>query len=233
MLNNCRFLAVVPARGGSKSVPRKNIRELAGRPLLDWTLDQIRAVPELDLAVVSTDDAEIAAISRQGGGQVIDRPPKISGDTATTESALLHALDVLESDGMEPFDYLIVLEPTSPLRKPETIRRCMRSIVERNGQSLMTVTETRSNIGRREDGLFRPLTPNAPRRRQDRMPLYVESSTVYVARVDFLRETGSLVADDWLSEIVSEEEAMDINSELDFRTAEHQLMLALSEKSIR
>lgn len=219
MLNSKRFLAVIPARGGSKSVPRKNIRPLGGRPLLTYTVDQVKEVPEIDLCVVSTDDAEISAIAIAAGARALTRPAEISGDTAPTEWALLHALDVLEEKG-ERFDYVMVLEPTSPFRRPETIRACMERIVADKGQSLMTVIETRSNIGHLKDGVFAPLVPGAPRRRQERQPFYVESSTVYVARTDFLRDTGTLVCDHWLAVVVDDSEAVDINSELDFERAE-------------
>jgi N-acylneuraminate cytidylyltransferase len=219
MLRDNSFLAVIPARGGSKSVPRKNIRPLAGRPLLHYTLDQAAGVPEIDRTVVSTDDSEIAAVARAAGGAVVERPAALATDTAPTEWALLHALDRLEADGSR-FDFVIVLEPTSPFRTPATIRRCMARIVEAGAPSLMTVIETRDNIGRLEGGRFRPLVPGAPRRRQDREPFYVESSTVYIARVDFLRQTGSLVAVDWLAEPVPDEEAVDINTALDFAAAE-------------
>ena len=219
MLNDRRFLAVIPARGGSKSVPRKNIRPLTGRPLLHYTLDQVRGVPEIDRAVVSTDDPEIADVARAGGGEALARPADLATDSAPTEWALLDALDQLEAQG-SVFDYVIVLEPTSPFRTPATIRRCMVRIIACGAPSLMTVVETRATIGRLEDGWFRPLVPGAPRRRQDREPFYIESSTVYVARVPFLRETGSLVAEDWAAEIIPESEAVDINTPQDFELAE-------------
>jgi N-acylneuraminate cytidylyltransferase len=219
MLNGRTFLAVVPARGGSKAVPRKNIRLLGGRPLLVHTLEQIAAVAEIDCAVVSTDDREIAAIVKSNGGRAIDRPAELASDTAPTEGALLHAMDVLEAGG-QTFDFVMVLEPTSPLRTPQTIRRCMQAIAESAAPSLMTVIETRNNIGRVEKGRFRPLVPGAPRRRQDRAPFFIESSTVYICRTDYLRRTGTLVADDWLAVPVPEAEAFDINSELDFAIAE-------------
>lgn len=219
MIENRRFLAVVPARGGSKSVPQKNIRSLGGRPLLHHTVDQLQAVTEIDCAVVSTDDEKIRDVAKSVGVRVIDRPAELSGDTAPTELALIHALDKLADQG-EYFDYVMVLEPTSPFRSSATIRRCMNRIVRDNGQSLMTVIETRSNIGVLEEGYFKPLNSGAPRRRQEREPFFVESSTVYISRVDFLRETGSLVCQNWLSEIVEENEAIDINSPLDFKIAE-------------
>jgi N-acylneuraminate cytidylyltransferase len=225
MLRDHSFLAVIPARGGSKAVPRKNVRPLAGRPLLHYTLDQAAGVPEIDRTVVSTDDPEIEAAALAVGGEALERPAELATDTAPTEWALLHALDRLEAEGSR-FDFIIVLEPTSPFRTPATIRRCMARIVDTGAPSLMTVVETRDNLGRLEGGRFRPLVPGAPRRRQAREPFYVESSTVYVACVDFLRQTGSLVAEDWVAEIVSNEEAVDINTLIDFATAEALMQAA-------
>ncbi|MBI1208063.1 MAG: NTP transferase domain-containing protein [Azospirillum sp.] len=220
MLLGKRFLAVIPARGGSKRVPRKNIRPLAGKPLLVWTLEQAQAVGELDRVVVSTDDDEIAGLTRAHGGEVVIRPAALANDTARTEEALLHALDHLRQTDGAIFDYIMVLEPTSPLRRPETIRQCMTTIVERQGTSLLTVLETRASLGRLDQGCFRRLDPGAPRRSQDRVPYYLESSTVYVATVDHLVATGSLVAAEWLAVAVDDAEGHDINSEFDFKLAE-------------
>jgi CMP-N,N'-diacetyllegionaminic acid synthase len=220
MLNDKRFLAVIPARGGSQGVKRKNIRPLGGRPLLVWTIDQAKQVTAIDLVVVSTDDPEIKQVAEAAGVRVVDRPAELATATASTESALLHALDALTMAGEAAFDYVGVLEPTSPFRRPQSILACMQRIVERDGVSLMTVRETRNVYGRLQDGYFRPLIPGQPRRRQDRETIYVESSTIYFARVDWLRRTGSLVADDWLAVIVDEREGFDINTLEDFRIAE-------------
>jgi CMP-N,N'-diacetyllegionaminic acid synthase len=219
MIDKKRFLAVVPARGGSKSVSRKNIRLLGGRPLLTHTLEQIAAVHEIDMAVISTDDAEIAEVARECGCRVVARPPELAGDSAPTEWALLHALDLIEAEG-ENFDYVIVLEPTSPFRTPATIRRCMEMIVAGDGKSLMTVVETRANIGKLEDGVFRPVLAGAARRRQERAPFYIESSTVYIVSVAYLRASGTLVCDDWMAVTVDERESVDINTPHDFVVAE-------------
>jgi CMP-N-acetylneuraminic acid synthetase len=216
MYLNKRVLAVIPARGGSKGVPRKNVRDLNGRPLIAYTIDQARAVSELDHFVVSTDDPEIKAISQRLGAAVVDRPAELATDTASTEVALLHALDTLADAAVPGFDYVVVLEPTSPMRSAATIGGCIRQAIERGASSLMTVRETRENIGTLVDGCFRPLVPDAPRRRQARQPFYVESSTVYVARVDYLRRTRTLVARDWAAYVVPNEEAEDINTLADF-----------------
>jgi len=218
MIRGKRFLAVVPARGGSKGIPKKNIQPLAGRPLLFYTLDQAKAVPILDMTVVSTDCAEIKAVAQADGARVIDRPAELAGDQASTEVALLHALDVLDNSG-EAYDYVVVLEPTSPFRTAESISGCCKMIVEENGTSLLSVVKVNSVVGGIENNFFRPLIPDQPRRRQDRQSIFMESSTVYVCRVDFLRNTGTLVTQDWLAYPVSKAEAVDINTPQDFKYA--------------
>lgn len=220
MIHDQRVLAVIPARGGSKGIPRKNIRPLAGHPLLAHTIRQAQAVPELDWTVVSTDDEEIAAIAGRYGATVVRRPAELAVDSAPTEWALIHALDHLAETGKGDFDFVVVLEPTSPLRRPQTISACIQRLVSSPAMSLLTVVATKKNIGLIEGGYFRPLVPGQPRRRQDRQPLFVESSTVYVCRVDHLRKTHWLVADDWVAFEVDETEATDINDMTDFLVAE-------------
>jgi len=222
-------LAVIPARGGSKGVPGKNIRLLNGKPLLAYTVEQARQVEELTLTVVSTDDPKIEAVAEICGVKVVRRPPELATDSASTEAALLHALDWLENNEGRRFDFVMVLEPTSPLRTPETIRRALARLIETGLDSLMTVRETRENIGTCENHCFRPLVPGAPRRRQLRQPFYVESSTVYVCRVEYLRKTGTLVADPWATEVVPEREAVDINTLEDFLAAEAILRQSTEE----
>ena len=104
-----RILAIIPARGGSKGIPAKNIRPVGGKPLLAWSIEQARQTPQISGVFVSTDSAEIAAIARDYGAEVILRPPEISGDTASSESALIHALDYLEraeGGNLKPEDQL-------------------------------------------------------------------------------------------------------------------------------
>ena len=218
MIAGRTFLAVIPARGGSVSVPRKNIRPLAGRPLLAYTIEQARRVPEIDLTVVSTDDSEIAAVAEKMAVRVIERPAELSTSEAPTEWALLHALSSLESEKI--FDFVVVLEPTSPFRSAATIRTCLERIASSEAPALLTVCRTHYSLGRVENGRFRLLDPIAPRRRQDREPLYFECSSVYICRADHLRRSGSLIAEEWLAVAVPTEEVLDINDAEDFVIAE-------------
>ncbi len=224
MFKGLRILGVVPARGGSKGVLRKNIRPLAGEPLIGYTLRSARQVEEIDLIVVSTDDDEIASVSLNYGVRVIERPASLAIDTAPTEVALLQVLDVLEMEGWK-FDIILVLEPTSPFRSAETITRAIAACIEGTAPSVLAVRETRENIGFIQDGCFRPIVPDAPRRRQERQPLYVESSTIYACRIDYLRRTGTLVAEDWGALVVPEIEAADINTEDDFQRVDFLMQM--------
>lgn len=220
MIKAKRFLAVIPARGGSAGVPGKNIKLLAGKPLIAYTIDQANAVPELDSVVVSTDDATIREAAQALGAKVIDRPAEYATAEARTEGALLHALDMLELAG-ETFDYIVVLEPTSPFRSPELVRESLRRIVDTDADSLLAVRAIHEITGVIDDeGYFRAFVPGQARRRQDRPPSYSEASTIYVGRVDYLRRTESLVCENWLAIEVPAEQAVDINTLEDFEYCE-------------
>jgi CMP-N,N'-diacetyllegionaminic acid synthase len=215
-----KVLAVVPARGGSKGIPSKNIRPVAGKPLLVYTIEGARNARSIDRLVVSTDAEEIAKVAREAGAEVIMRPPAMATDAAPTELALIHALDTLKAaDGYDP-DAVMTLEPTSPLRTSELIDRCVETLSSRNADSVLTVTETRACFGRIVDGRFDYLIKNQARRRQDRAPLYRESSTVYLTRVETLRDRQSVLGERLYPVVVEPEEAIDINSPLDLAVAE-------------
>jgi CMP-N,N'-diacetyllegionaminic acid synthase len=223
MYQGARVLGIVPARGGSKGVPRKNIRSLAGEPLIGHSLRTARHVAEIDLLVVSTDDDEIASVSRSYDVRVIERPASLASDTAPTEAALLQVLDVLEGEGRS-FDIVLVLEPTSPFRSVATIARAIELCARGPAPSVLAVRQTRENIGFIRDDCFRPVVTGAPRRRQERQAMYIESSTIYACRVDYLRRTGTLVAEDWGALVVPNIEAADINTEDDFKLVEFLML---------
>lgn len=216
-----RSLGVIPARGGSKSIPLKNIQLLCGKPLLLYTIDAARQSRYLDRCVVSTDHPEIARVASEYGAEVVTRPAELATDQAPTELALLHVLRCLEKDGYRP-DLIVTLEPTSPLRTARLIDLCIRTALEQpEADCVLTVTETRKCYGRIIEGEFEYLFPNQPRRRQDRQPLYEESSTVYVTRTAALLANQSVLGKVRYAVIVDDtREAMDINEPLDFLVAE-------------
>lgn len=218
-------LAVIPARGGSKSVPLKNIKKLCGKPLLAYTVQSAKESMSINRLVVSTDHPQIAQVAREFNTEVITRPAELATDEAPTEWALLHVLDELKRlYGFEP-DIVLTLEPTSPFRTPRLIDRCVEVFKTTDADSVIGVVESRSCYGKIINGKFEFLFPGQPRRRQERMPLYKESSTIYGTKTKILRQKKSVLGDMLYPIIVSEEEAIDINTPFDFEFAEIYMKL--------
>ena len=221
MSRNNLILAVIPARGGSKSIPLKNIKLLNGKPLIEYTIETALASKALDRIAVSTDHEDIIRICQQYNEiDVIVRPPELATDEAPTEWTLLHACDELKKkDDFIP-DVVLTLEPTSPLRSTQTIIRCIDIFKTTDADSVIGVTETRACYGKIVDGRFEYLSQNQPRRRQEREPLYKESSTIYATKLDTLRRKNSVLGEKLYPLIISHNEAIDINELFDFKLIE-------------
>jgi CMP-N,N'-diacetyllegionaminic acid synthase len=142
MINSKRILAIIPARGGSKGLPGKNIRIIAGKPLIAWTVEQAKKSIYIDKLVVSTDDDKIAMVAKDYGVDVpLLRPSKYAQDDSPSFEAVLHEIGELEKRG-EAFDYLLLLEPTSPLRKYDDIDNALTTLLtSKNAESLISVGE--------------------------------------------------------------------------------------------
>ncbi len=184
-------LAVIPARGGSKGIPRKNIKLLCGKPLVAWTIEAAQAARRVDRVVISTDDDEIASVSRRYGAEVVMRPPEISGDLASSESALLHVLQALEqADGYHP-PTLAFLQCTAPLTLPQDIDGTLRLVMDEGYDSAVTMTPFHFYIWRETAaGGMEGVNHEASRRlmRQQRQPEYLEVGAVYAMRTAGLQE---------------------------------------------
>lgn len=216
------ILCVVPARGGSTRVPRKNIRELGGKPLLVHTLDAVTG-SGLDLSlVVSTDDPLIAEVASESGASVLMRPKELASSTASTEVVLLHALDELEKSGRN-FRWVMTLPPTSPFRQSATVRRFVEALSE-NVDDYDCLFSVHENYGdfwvRNKQGDISRLFPDAPRRQQDREPLFEENSAIYISSVHALREHNSVLGRSVRGLVIDPIEAIDINLPVDFIIAE-------------
>jgi CMP-N,N'-diacetyllegionaminic acid synthase len=143
MINNLRVLAVVPARGGSKGIPLKNLRNVGGRPLVARVGDVVRELPEIDRAVVSTDHAEIARVAVEAGlAAPFLRPEQIAGDRIGDFDVLIHALEATEGTDQCRYDIVVMLQPTSPLRTSAQVSATIRMLVEGNWDSVWTVSPT-------------------------------------------------------------------------------------------
>lgn len=190
-MSDPRTLAVIPARSGSRGVPRKNLRRLAGRTLIARTVEEARRAGRVQRVVVSTDGAEIAAAARAAGAEAIVRPAELSGDRAPSEAALLHALDQLrEREGYDP-ELLVFLQCTSPLTLAEDIDGTIRELLDRGADSALAVTSFHHFLWRQDpDGRAAAINhdPRVRPMRQEREPQYLETGAVYVMRTTGFRQ---------------------------------------------
>lgn len=197
-----RSVALIPARGGSKGVPRKNIRPLAGKPLIVWSIEAALRARLLDEVAVSTEDAEIAEVALRAGARVITRPRELATDEATTESVMMHALSVM------PSDVLVLLQPTSPIRDEGLIDECIQQFFDEGADSLAT-------------GLICKYIEYGKNqlRRQEISGFFYDDGNVYISRADLLQR-GDRYGVKMAKRVISREQNIDIDDELDFFLAE-------------
>lgn len=186
-------LAIIPARGGSKGIPRKNVQLLGGKPLLAHSIEQARKAGEITRVVVSTDDPEIADVARANCAEVVFRPADISGDRAPSESALLHVLRYLdESENYQP-DLVVFLQATSPIRKSGSLDQAIRTLREDNADSLFSASRLNWFAWRIENALPVPLNydhRNRPMRQAAPLDV-IETGSFYIFKPWVLTQTGS------------------------------------------
>lgn len=197
-----KILGLIPARGGSKGVPRKNIRSLGGRPLLDWTIKAALMVTELDRIVVSTEDSEIAEIAVASGGEVpFLRPDHLATDEAKSIDVVQHVLRGLASEG-NTFDAVCLLQPTTPFRSPELIRKALKKFASGRYSGLVSVKEVPSHfhpnwtfITDENDFLEPAQGPGSViSRRQDLPRAYIRDGAIYITKTETI-ESGSFFGD--------------------------------------
>lgn len=186
-----RILVVIPARGGSKGLPRKNVRPLAGKPLLAYAIEACLAAETVERVIVSTEDAEIATIAKRYGAEVVQRPWEISGDEARSEDAVLHVLRVLQnSEGYVP-DITLLVQCTSPLTLPEDIDGTVNVLLTEKADCALAVTPFHGFLWQ-PDHKLGAIGINHDRnvrlRRQELPPQFIETGAVYAMRTEgFLR----------------------------------------------
>jgi N-acylneuraminate cytidylyltransferase len=181
-MNAGEVLAIVPARGGSKGIRRKNICLLEGKPLLAHTIEHVRQSASVCRVVVSTDDPEVCEVAVRYGAEVIWRPDALSGDTASSESALAHVLEVLERDEQYVPDLVVFPQATSPLRRPGEIDGAIRVLLAEQADSLFSASPMHGFVWRVRDGKPEPLSYDyrCRPRRQDAPEDLVENGSIYV-----------------------------------------------------
>lgn len=199
MINNKRVLAIIPARGGSKGLPGKNVRELCGKPLIVWSIERAKQSRYVDVALVTTDSPEIADVSRRHGAAVpFLRPADLATDQASTYEVIRHALAYYRASEIQEFDYVVLLEPTSPLRERDDIDRMLETLDAgaEDFDSIVSVGqvgEHPSIMKRLVDGLVEPFCPELPQttRRQDNSPAYFPFGVAYIAKTAALLDENT------------------------------------------
>ncbi|NTU96827.1 MAG: acylneuraminate cytidylyltransferase family protein [Chlorobiaceae bacterium] len=189
-------VAIIPARGGSKGLKNKNIHPVAGMPLLAWTVRQALESRQIDKVFVSTDDRGISEVAKNYGAEVIERPAEFSGDKSSSESALVHAVSVIESDYHLPLDTVVFLQATSPLRKPDDIDRALEHFRAEGSDSLISVTRADDlTIWESGGGEWKSVNFDYRNRgmRQDRQPQFIENGSIYIFKPEILSRCGNRI----------------------------------------
>lgn len=223
------IVGFVFARGGSKGVPGKNIRPLAGKPLIAYSIESSHASRFIGRTVVSTENAEIAAVARQHRADVpFIRPEKLATDAAPEWFAWRHAINEVERVSKRPIEVFVSIPTTSPLRSVEDIDACIETLLTTDSDIVITVTESHRSPyfnmvvldNERKAHLVLP-SQNGIARRQDTPATYDMTTVAYAARRDFILTADSIFAGRVRAVYVPRERALDIDTELDFKIAEH------------
>ena len=221
MHNKKTFLAIIPARGGSKRLPRKNVLDLAGKPLIAWSIEAGLKSKYIDKLIVSSDDDEILKISKIYGAQLIKRPGKLASDTATTFDALKHTID-----NIEKYDYIVLLQATSPLRNKKHIDEAIELLEAKGADAVISVCEMDhsplwSNILPQNNSMIGFLKDEILNKRsQDLEKYYRLNGAIYICKTDKLLENKSFfLKENIFSFIMDRESSIDIDEEIDFMFA--------------
>lgn len=217
------FLAIIPARGGSKRLPRKNVLNIAGKPLIAWTIESGLKSRYIDKVVVSSDDDEIIKISQNYGTEIIRRPVELASDTATTFDAIRHAIENTESE----YDYIVLLQPTSPLRDEKHIDEAIELLMLKNADAVISVSEMDHNPlwsnTLPEDGdmslFLRDGIKN--KRSQDLEKYYRLNGAIYICKTErLLEEKTFFIKDNIFAYYMDRKSSIDIDEKIDFMFAE-------------
>ena len=211
------IITIIPARGGSKGVPGKNLRPLAGKPLIAHSILDAQAAHLVDRIYVTTDDPEIASVSRSYGAEIIQRPVELATDTASSESALIHAVTEIEKTGVNP-ELIVFLQCTSPLRNGIDIDRAIEQLQNENADSLVSVSPSHRFLWHHVNGVGQSINYDYRhrQRRQDMNPQYMENGSIYIFKPWVLKELNNRLGGKVSLFVMKEEQSHEIDSLEDF-----------------
>lgn len=227
MIQEKTILAVIPARGGSKGVPRKNIRLVAGKPLLAWTIEEAKKSRYIDRIILTSDDEEIIVIARQWNCEVpFVRPSELAQDHVNGIAPVLHALQNIRAQ----YDYFVLLQPTSPLRIVEDIDGCIERCIVHSAPVCATVTEPDKSpfwmFYLDSSARMIPIIKQENRvlLRQGLKSVYALNGAVYVANSHWFMKNKIFIAENTIAYPMPKERSIDIDTELDMRLCEYMLL---------
>lgn len=223
MYQGKRILGLITARGGSKGIPRKNIVEVGGRALIGWTIEAARGSHLLDRLVLSTDDEEIATVAQTFGCEVpFMRPAELAADASGSADVVMDCLQRLTG-----YDYLVLLQPTSPLRTSEDIDGAIRVCLDSGAPACVSMCEAEESpfwmyaLG--PNGSLKPILENHYARRQDLPEVYVLNGAVYVADVSWFAARRGFLAEDTVGYIMPRSRSLDIDTPADLQAFRQRL----------
>ena len=200
------ILGVTPVRAGSKGLPGKNAKLLAGKPLLAWSIKTAQAAKKLDRYVVSTEDAQLAEIAKREGAEVLDRPDELAADHSSTFDVLRHALEKI------PAELIVLLQATSPIRKTTLVDECIERFLSSGADSLATGWMC----------YYRPYAAALPINRQERKGFFYDDGNIYIFKAKNIKD-GKPYGEKHEFVYTDREQSIDINDEFDFWLAEQVL----------
>lgn len=222
MVNEKKFLAIIPARGGSKRLPRKNILNLNGKPLIAWSIEAAKKSKYIDKVLVSSDDDEIISISEKYLAEIIKRPDSLSNDTATTADMIEHVCNNIEN-----YDYLVLLQPTSPLRNNMHIDEAINLLIDNQADAIISVCEMdHSPLWSNKLPVDRNMTnflrkDLIGKRSQDLDDYFRINGAIYICNTKaFLKEKTLFLKDNIFAYVMNKDVSIDIDEEIDFKIAE-------------
>jgi len=221
-MENKKFLAIIPARGGSKRLPRKNVLDLAGKPLIVWSIEAGLQSKYIDKVVVSSDDEEILNISKITGAEIVKRPEILASDTASTFDAIKHTIDNIKG-----YEYVVLLQATSPLRSAKQIDQAIELLEEKNADAVVSVCEMEHSplwSNTLDDSLsMENFLPEEilNKRSQDLETYFRLNGAIYICKTEkFLEEKSFFLKKNIFAYVMSKESSVDIDEEIDFKMAE-------------
>lgn len=217
-----KVLAIIPARSGSKGIPKKNIIDLAGKPLIAWTIEASQGSKYITKTIVSSDCDEILEVAKNYNSNILKRPDELATDISSSEVVVKHAISSME----EKFDYIVLLQPTSPLRDTTDIDSAFENLFSSNATALISVCEYDNKILKafkeNKSGYIVGISNNKYpfMRRQDLPKTYMSNGAIYITKVDEFLKNNSFFTDKTISFVMNETKSFDIDTREDLKKVE-------------